>query len=173
MPPNYISVASVVMSIAAAGCLVSGLYLPAALFIQLRLLCNLMDGMVAVEGGRGSASGEIYNDLPDRISDILILAGAGYGAAWPVFARELGWIASFLAVMTAYVRVLGGACGLTQDFRGVMAKPRRMAVLTVACIAATLEPRAIALGLMIVIVGSLLTAAARVRRIVRQLEGSV
>ena len=35
--------------------------------IQLRLLCNLLDGMVAVEGGLGSHAGEVYNDVPDRL----------------------------------------------------------------------------------------------------------
>ena len=29
-----------------------------------RLLCNLLDGMVAVEGGKRSKSGELYNDVP-------------------------------------------------------------------------------------------------------------
>lgn len=33
-----------------------------------RLLCNLLDGMVAVEGGKRSKSGELYNDVPGLIS---------------------------------------------------------------------------------------------------------
>src|SRR5437016_1070119 len=66
--PNHISLASVGAAALAGLCLLGGQYLAAALFIQLRLLCNLIDGMVAIEGGRRSASGEIYNELPDRIS---------------------------------------------------------------------------------------------------------
>ena len=168
--PNDISIASVAMAAVAAVCLLQGRYLIAAVFIQLRLLCNLMDGMVAVEGGRASASGEIFNDLPDRVSDVLILAAAGYAAPWPSFAPELGWTASVVALLTAYVRVLGGACGLAQDFAGPMAKPHRMAVMTAACLAALLDPRALPAALVIVIAGSLLTAALRLSRIVRRLE---
>jgi phosphatidylglycerophosphate synthase len=156
---------------AAAGvCLLTGYYLSAALFIQLRLLCNLLDGMVAIEGGRRSPVGEIYNDLPDRVSDALILLAAGYALSWPAHSVELGWAASLLAVMTAYVRVLGGACGLPQDFGGPMAKPQRMAILTAGCILARFDQRALAVALAVAIAGSLLTLTLRVRRVVRRLE---
>jgi len=159
-----------VAAAAAAYGLVHAWYPAAALCILLRLLANLMDGMVAIEGGMGSPAGEIYNDLPDRISDALILCAAGYSLPWPSYGRELGWTAALLAVMTAYIRILGGACGLTQDFGGPMGKPQRMAVLIGACFLALLDVRAIALGLGIVIAGTLLTAALRLRRIMRQLE---
>src|SRR5882672_12505083 len=168
--PNQISLGSVAAAAVAAFCLLRESYLLAALFIQLRLLCNLMDGMVAIEGGRRSAAGEIYNELPDRVSDALILLAAGYSLSWPAYARELGWSATLLAVIAAYVRTLGGACGLAQDFRGPMAKPQRMAVMTVACLLAPIDSRAVALALVVVIAGSLVTAVLRVRRLVQQLE---
>jgi phosphatidylglycerophosphate synthase len=114
--------------------------------------------------------GEIYNDLPDRVSDALILLAAGYALSWPAHSVELGWAASLLAVMTAYVRVLGGACGLPQDFGGPMAKPQRMAILTAGCILARFDQRALAVALAVVIAGSLLTLTLRVRRVVRRLE---
>jgi phosphatidylglycerophosphate synthase len=167
--PNAISMASVVAAGLAAWALVAHAWLAAALLIQLRLLCNLLDGMVAVEGGRRSALGEIYNDLPDRISDGLILVAAGYAVVW----LTLGWLAALLSVMTAYVRVMGGACGLPQDFRGPMAKPHRMAVLTGACLAAVLDVRAIALALGVIVVGAAVTAARRVLVVARQLGGRV
>ena len=167
--PNHISLLSVVAAAIAALCLLGGFYLLAALFIQLRLLCNLMDGMVAVEGGLRSTAGEIYNDLPDRVSDALILLAAGYSLP---YARELGWTATLLAIMTAYVRALGGACGLAQEFRGPMAKPQRMAVMTVACLLAPIDSRAVAIALIVIIAGSLLTAVLRIRRIVQQLESA-
>jgi len=168
--PNQISLASLAASAAAGYCLLRAWYRAAALFILLRLLSNLMDGMVAIEGGLGSASGEIYNDLPDRISDALILCAVGYSLPWPAYARELGWSAALLSVMTAYIRLLGGASGLAQDFRGPMAKPQRMAVLIFACLLAPFDTRFLALALVVVIAGSLATGALRLRRIVRQLE---
>ena len=98
--------------------------------MQLRLLCNLLDGMVAIEGGRKSKVGVLYNEVPDRVADSLFLVALGYaiGIAW------LGWLAALAAAVTAYIRVLGGTFGLAQDFRGPLAKQHRMAVMTAGCL---------------------------------------
>jgi len=116
LTPNQISVASVVFALMAGLCLismrnVSGITvwlapIGAALFIQCRLLCNLFDGMVAVEGGKSTPAGELFNDLPDRIADPLILVCAGYSAVGFSLMPAMGWLAGILAVMTAYVRLL-------------------------------------------------------------------
>lgn len=106
-----------------------------ALMIQLRLLCNLFDGMVAVEGGKKTANGAIFNEFPDRVADSLFLIALGYAAqvSW------LGWLAALLAALTAYIRVFGGSLGLAQRFQGPMAKQQRMAVMTIGCLAAAVE----------------------------------
>lgn len=112
----------------------------AALFCQLRLLANMMDGMVAVEGGRGAPDGPIWNELPDRIADIFILVGAGYGVALMGAGTEVaGWAAAVAAVMTAYVREVSRAAGAPADFSGPMAKPHRMFFMTVAAILTIFE----------------------------------
>lgn len=121
------------------------LLLAAAAFIQLRLLCNLIDGMVAVEGAAAGHSrptpvGVLYNELPDRISDAMALVGAGYAATGH---PGLGWFAALLAVMTAYVRAVGKAETGVNDFCGPMSKPHRMAALTLACILAAILPASI------------------------------
>lgn len=104
-------------------------FLGAGVLIQGRLLCNLFDGMVAVEGKQSSVTGELWNDLPDRLSDTAILVGAGIAAGLP----SLGWGAAVLALHVAYVRVLGRAVGGRTHFLGPMAKQHRMAALTVGC----------------------------------------
>ena len=48
--------------------------------MQSRLLCNLFDGMVAIEGGKKSANGDLYNDMPDRFADALFIIPVGYVA---------------------------------------------------------------------------------------------
>ena len=126
--------------------------------------------MVAIEGGRRTRSGDIYNDLPDRVSDALILVAAGYALSSPSWSHELGWTAALLAVLTAYVRVLGGASGLAQDFGGPMAKPHRMAVMTAACLLALIDSRVLMAALIVVAAGSLITVVVRVRRIMNRLE---
>ena len=54
-------------------------------------------------------------------------------------ASTLGWCAAVLAVLTAYVRVLGGSLGVTQHFIGPMAKQHRMFTLTIATLLSAVE----------------------------------
>jgi phosphatidylglycerophosphate synthase len=162
--PNAVSVSGIAFAAAGAACFALAaesrwLWLAGALFVQLRLLANLMDGLLAVEGGRSSPTGALYNEFPDRIEDALLLVAAGYGAGWPV----LGWCAALLAMGTAYVRALGGAIGLPQDFCGPMAKQHRMALLTVGA-AISLFVAAMPAVLATIAAGSAATAARRLHR---------
>src|SRR5438105_13877629 len=105
IPPDAISYLSIVAALAAALCFwKSGrnlwLLIIAPLFCYLRLWFNMLDGMVAVAAGKASARGEIVNDLPDRISDVIIFAGV---AQSDLLNPVLGyWTASFF-LFTAYV----------------------------------------------------------------------
>lgn len=147
--PNQISIASIFFAALASACLLllpytgaTGKYLLpvlAAVFIQCRLLCNLFDGMVAIEGGKKTQSGELFNDMPDRISDALLLVCAGYAISIVSWGGTLGWCTALLAVMTAYVRTLAASLGAPVNFQGPMAKQHRMALLTAACIITAFE----------------------------------
>lgn len=179
--PNQISMASMVMAaFAGAGFWLAGaadsgmrvaLLLAAALFCQLRLLCNLFDGMVAIEGGKQEPDGPFWNEFPDRIADILILVGAGCGAGMPA----LGWAAAGLAVLTAYTRELGRACGLPADFSGPMAKQHRMATISAAALLSLLEPlwaghnQVLVIALWIITIGAAVTTLRRAANVVRAL----
>jgi phosphatidylglycerophosphate synthase len=184
--PNFISILSVAVSALAALFLVSlpsagsatrvVMVLLAAGFIQLRLLTNMLDGLVAVEGGQKSRTGDLFNEIPDRIDDTLILVGAGYAVMMYAWGPALGWLAAVLSALTAYIRLLAGSLGLTQPFGGPMAKPHRMAVLTAACLATTIESAiwgfhgwAIAGALALVDVGAMVTCINRTRNIAAQL----
>jgi phosphatidylglycerophosphate synthase len=184
--PNAISIASLGFATAAGVCLGftahaegiarPALFLAAAACIQLRLLCNMLDGLVAIEGGRKTAYGEIFNDMPDRFADVVILVGAGYSIANFSWGRELGWLAAVLAVMTAYIRLLGGSLGVHQYFLGPMAKPHRMALLTAACVFSVFENyfglggQTMALALVLMVAGMLATCVRRTLRIVADLK---
>jgi phosphatidylglycerophosphate synthase len=150
----------------------------AAACVQGRLICNLLDGMVAVEFKRGSTSGAIWNELPDRISDALFLAGAGacaFNSLHPLTGMTLGWMAAVLAVTTAYVRELGRGLGFAADFSGPMAKPQRMASLTATCVIAAFEPlwkgqgEIMLAGLILIVLGTALTVGRRTRNLARAL----
>jgi phosphatidylglycerophosphate synthase len=190
--PNAVSVAGMVAGIGAGVLLACtsrvdpgsvgerAMFIVAGACVQFRLVCNLIDGMVAVEGGKRSAVGELYNEVPDRISDAAVLIGAGYAVT---SSPTLGYAGALLAVFVAYVRAVGKGCGLASDYSGPMAKQQRMFVVTLACAmlgAGPLALREAAAGMVrsgvmsaalwIVIAGSVLTAARRLRRIAASLR---
>ncbi|MEQ2008568.1 MAG: CDP-alcohol phosphatidyltransferase family protein [Limisphaerales bacterium] len=185
--PNQVSVMSLVFSLGAAGSLMAlpqveapwrvGLPLVAILCIALRGLCNLLDGMMAVEGGFRTRSGDLFNELPDRFSDSVTLLGLGCSGGLSGLGPTLGWAAALLAAIVAFTRVLGVQAGASAYFCGPMAKTARMAVVVVACVGLTAEllaglpQRSAAFGLSVVIVGCLVTIARRSVLIVRELEG--
>jgi len=186
LSPNQVSVLSAVFAAAAAGAILWSAregapawawagWLAAAAGIQLRLLCNLMDGMMAVEGGRRTPDGDLYNEFPDRVSDVLVLAALGQaaGTAW---GAALGWLCACGALATACLRMHGASLLGDHDFRGPMAKPQRMALATAACLTmavlaasgTAVQPLPYLLAAMLA--GVVLTAARRLAALSRALR---
>jgi phosphatidylglycerophosphate synthase len=185
--PNAISVASVFFAVLAGACLAAtnqpedsyvrrSLWVLSAVMIQFRLIANLLDGMVAIEGGKKSAVGDLYNEVPDRLSDPAILIGAGF--AWggcPI----MGLTAALVAMFVAYVRAIGASLGVGQIFLGPLAKQQRMALMTLMCIVSAVLPRQWQLihastgigicgvALSVIVVGGAVTAVRRLNHIAR------
>ena len=147
-------------------------WLAAAVCIQLRLICNLLDGMVAIEGGKRSPTGGVWNEVPDRFTDTLFLVAAGIGCGQPWAGAAAAWA----AVMTAYVRSLGAELTGKQDFCGPFAKPQRMVLLTAASLLTPLEflwmgnTRLLPAVLWILAGGALFTALRRLWRLAATLK---
>lgn len=151
-------------------------FIVAALACQLRLLCNLLDGMVAIEAGKQTRDGAFWNEMPDRIADISILLGVGIAAQWP----SLGWAAATLAVFVAYLRELGKGIDGVVDFQGPMAKQHRMALVTIALLLAAganmllaervLEQQILRAALWVCITGCLITLFRRSRSMLGRLQ---
>ena len=113
------------------------LWFGGAVLVQLRLAANMFDGMVALARSIPSPVGELYNEIPDRLSDSAVLIGAGFaGGNW-----GLGVAAALAAMGTAYVRAAGKAAGAPNDFSGPMAKPHRMFLMTALALWSSLAPR--------------------------------
>lgn len=184
MTPNTISVWSMVFGFGSALSFwatsfdlpeVRLFWILAAFFILLRLLANMFDGMVAVKTGTSSPVGELYNEVPDRISDSVIIVGAGYALGGWV---TVSYIAALAAMLTAYVRAVGKGAGAKQEFCGPLAKQQRMFLLISAALFLALTPASwhpkfgpndeygILMPVLIVIaVGSLITTWRRLVRI--------
>ena len=187
--PNQISIGSMVFAgIAGLAFAVSSsfsgiLYFVCMLVViagcQLRLICNLMDGMVSIEAGKLTREGAMWNEFPDRIADIAIIAGLGVAVGWPA----LGWAAATLAVLVAYVRELGKGIDGVVDFTGPMAKPQRMALVSIGALLAAIvavvpifaQPdqasRYVLLAVLVVLVaGCVITVFRRTRRLLDRLS---
>jgi phosphatidylglycerophosphate synthase len=184
--PNAISIAGM------CACIIGGialgltsiadyriLWIIGALGAQLRLTANMLDGMVAIASSRTSKTGELYNEVPDRISDAAVFIGAGFAWGGNV---TLGYIATILAIFTAYVRAAGKIAGAPNEFCGPMAKQHRMLVITLICVCAAIAPRSwqmitfnnsqiglMTLGLIVIVVGCVITVIRRLSRIAHAL----
>jgi phosphatidylglycerophosphate synthase len=182
--PNLVSYSSIVVSTAAAVCFWQAGRVPALLMMAVglcyvRLWLNMLDGMVALASRTASRTGEIANELPDRVSDVLIFVGVAHSGLCHPLAGY--WVAIF-ALLVAYVGTLGQAVGVQREFSGVMAKPGRMVALHVgACVTLGLlwwGNGSIHYGgltvldwtLLAILVGCVQTIAVRLARIVRALR---
>jgi len=172
--PDVISYLSIVASAVAAlafwrSSSTRWLLLVAPVFCYVRLWLNMLDGMVAIASQQATARGEILNDLPDRVSDVLIFAGvahSGLGTPW------LGYWAAICALLTAYVGTLGQAVGVQREFSGVMTKPWRMVVLHAGAwgVFATGRAAIVDWTCLVIIAGCLQTIGLRLRRILDALD---
>jgi phosphatidylglycerophosphate synthase len=183
--PNAISVFGLFAALLAGGLwaltsLMPGserlLWLVGIFLVLVRILANTLDGMVAVEWGRASPVGLLYNEAPDRLSDTALLIGAGYAQGGNV---ELGLAAACVALFVTYTRLLGRAAGAPSDFCGPLDKGGRMIVLMAAALYMALAPAdwlpagdwgAMAIALLVVIVGGAFTAARRLVRAAHHLR---
>lgn len=144
--------------------------------IQLRLVCNLMDGMIAIEYGKKTIYGDIYNEFPDRISDSLILIGASLLSSSPN-GLAIGLAACFFSIFTAYVRLLAASQGLPQHFLGPMAKQHRMALISITCLVFLVYQKPLInnfnlfdFALIIICAGCVITVARRLHKMCIELK---
>jgi hypothetical protein len=148
-----------------------------AVGIQARLLCELLSGMLMVRGLARSKLDSFLTEMLARASDALVLVGAGYSVdLFLPGGSSLGWLAAVLAVLTAFVRVLGGALGLPPNYAGPLARQQRMYLVTFGAIAAGVQNAifrpgwAMVPALLLVVIGTGWTLARRAEALVRQLS---
>jgi phosphatidylglycerophosphate synthase len=131
--PDVISYFSMVAAAGAGLCFwgsgsIPWLLIVGPLLCYVRLWMNMLDGMVAIAAGKASWRGEILNDLPDRVSDVLIFVGVAHSGLCAVTS---GYWAAIMALLTAYVGMFAQAVGAKRQFGGIMSKPWRMVALHV------------------------------------------
>jgi phosphatidylglycerophosphate synthase len=184
--PDTVSYGSMVAATGAAVAFYFAGSAPALLLVgtmlcYLRLWCNMLDGMVALESGKASRRGEIINEAPDRFSDVVIFVGVAHSGLANPF---LGYWAAIAALLVAYIGTLGKAVGVHRDFTGTMAKQWRMVALSVGAVLAfvmqenylgrfpsnALAGTALDVALVTILVGCVQTIVKRLRNIFRALD---
>jgi CDP-diacylglycerol--glycerol-3-phosphate 3-phosphatidyltransferase len=163
VPVAVIGAAAIVVS-----SLVPGLLLLVPLATAVRLVLNLLDGAVARRTAASHPRGELYNEVGDRVADVLLL---GAPALLPGVDGRAVLLGVLLAVLASYVGITVHAAGGPRLYTGILAKPGRMVLLSVAA------PLSIAAGpvawngyAVVLIVGAGLTLAARWQAALRDLE---
>lgn len=145
------------------------LLLVAVPVVGLRLALNALDGMLARQTGTASPTGELLNELGDRLGDLLLLGGlvlAGH-ADLRIGAAVLGVVA-----LPAMVGITSRAAGGERRYDGPLSKPDRMVGLAVTAVLAQLvaPSMAVTIYLALLVIGVPLTALLRYRRAYAQLR---
>jgi len=91
--------------------------------VLVRLLLNLMDGLVARQLGLASAWGEAKNEFGDRLADAAIFLGLAFGG---YADARLAALALALILCVSYLGILGKALGGPRVYGGIFGKGDRM-----------------------------------------------
>jgi CDP-diacylglycerol--glycerol-3-phosphate 3-phosphatidyltransferase len=151
-----------------ASTVVPGLLLLVPVAVAVRLVLNLLDGAVARRTATSHPRGELYNEVGDRVGDVLLL---GAPALLPGVEGRAVLLGVLFAVLASYVGITVRAAGGPRLYHGILAKPGRMVLLAVAA------PLSLIVGsvawngyAVVLIVGAGLTLFARSRTAIRDLE---
>ena len=164
---DALTLAAVPVAAAGGVCLALSDDLPALLLLvpvlaMLRLVLNLVDGQVARQTHTSHPMGEMWNELGDRLADVLFIGGLAFV---PGVGPLLALSAAMAAVLASYVGITARAAGAPRAYGGVMSKPGRMIVLAAAAPVAfaLAESWPLVLAAWLILVGSVLTLGLRLR----------
>lgn len=170
--PDALTLATVPLSLAGGVLLLLSPTVPAVLLaipvvVVLRLVLNLLDGSLARSTGQIHPRGELYNELADRLADILLLAPVAF---LPGAHRDIVLLGVIGAVFASYAGLAPKAAGAERLYRGILSKPGRMALLAVSAPAVFVVGDAAWMPFgPILLVGTALTAAERIVAGIRRL----
>lgn len=131
--PDVISYAATVVAFITMFCYLLADRNPMLLVISialtfLRMSLNTIDGVIAIERGNLRLKGEIVNALPDRYSDIFILAGI---ALCPFCNPILGIIGLASTFLVSYTGMMGKALSVEWQHHGPLGKVERLILIMI------------------------------------------
>ncbi len=132
-----------------------------------RLILNLLDGALARRTGMIHAKGELFNEVGDRLADVLMLAPVAFV---PGAYQATVLLGVTMAVLASFTSVATKAAGGTRSYRGILSKPGRMALLSVTALAVIfVGPAAWGPFGPLLLIGTSLTLLERVIGAIREL----
>ncbi|UZN02900.1 CDP-alcohol phosphatidyltransferase family protein [Cellulomonas sp. S1-8] len=166
--PDTFTVVGVVGAVLAAVALALGWWPAALVLLAVRLAGANLDGAVARARGVSRPWGFVLNELGDRSSDLLMFAGLAVlavrtGGDAVGGLTPLAWVlvAALAATLPTFVSLAGAGAGAPRLNGGPLGKTERCAFAVLASAVPTLLPGVA----VVVVVGSVLTAVVRARRI--------
>lgn len=145
-----------------------GWWVAALVLLAVRLAGANLDGAVARARGVARPWGFVLNEVGDRVSDLLVLAGlavlaARAGGDAVLGLTPLAWVlvAAVAATLPTAASLAGAGAGAPRLNGGPVGKTERCAAVVLATALPALVPAVAA----VVTVGSVLTAAVRLRRV--------
>lgn len=131
--PDFISYAATLVAFLTMLCYLLADKNPILLVISVvltltRMTFNTIDGVIAIERGNLRLKGEIVNALPDRYSDIFILAGI---ALCPFCTPTLGIIGLSTMFLVGYTGMMGKALGVEWQHHGPLGKVERLILIMI------------------------------------------
>ena len=132
-----------------------------------RLILNLLDGALARRTGMIHAKGELFNEVGDRLADVLMLAPVAFV---PGAYQATVLLGVTMAVLASFTSVATKAAGGTRSYRGILSKPGRMVLLSVTALAViVVGPAAWGPFGPLLLIGTSLTLLERVIGAIREL----
>jgi phosphatidylglycerophosphate synthase len=134
MNPDLLSALAVLVAGIGGACLAlaqvaAALLLAVPFLAALRLALNVLDGAVARRLAVSRPMGEMWNELGDRMCDVLFIGGLVFH---PAVDARLVLAAVVAALLASYAGITARAAGGSRQYTGLMSKPGRMVVLAVA-----------------------------------------
>ena len=165
LSPDLLTVAGVACAAFAGAAVAVGWAVPAALLLAGRLAGANLDGALARARGVSRPFGFVVNELGDRASDLLVLAGL---AGLALRTGQPVWLvmtAALAAHLPTFVALAAAVAGGTRRNGGPLGKTERCALVVLV----TAVPAWLPAVCAVLVVGSVLTAGLRLRSTHREL----
>ena len=173
--PDLFTAAGVLAAAFGALAIWRGWWVLALVLLAARLAGANLDGVVARARAVSSQRGFILNELGDRAGDLLMFAGLAALAARTAAPDSRAWLVAgvaataLAATLPTFASLCAAGCGATRANGGPLGKTERCALAVVM----TALPALLAGGCALIAVGSVLTAAMRLRNAVREVAQTV